>query len=410
MHPAPRSFLPDIFEQHLEAIGFLWGRRRSALRSPDYTLAEFCDLEDRITAHLHGVLAAGDLALPILEDRLSEDDPLLVFAAAHALLHHESEATVARLLDAFAQSADARLAGLREAFCHGPARALLPQIEQLYHAAATPVATAAAEVLAFHSALRATPQDTERLLRDEDPRVRQRGWLLIGYLGARVEPKTYAAAMRDRDAAVRRTALHAGAWCGEPGILPACRKLATDAPAESLDALELLAILGGPEDLPRFRALGDTRELGPLRFRPLGTFGQPALMDTVLDGIADPDPATAVAAGAAFAKMTGQGVDSDRRAKLPPEGGGAPDELEAEFQEEVTLPDPELARRMWERVPPWARAGRLCRGLDVSAQLTPEAFAALDMESRWEVCLRARYSGAWSGTPLRLERFPQQPR
>jgi len=32
------------------------------------------------------------------------------------------------------------------------------------------------------------------------------------------------------------------------------------------------------------------------------------------------------------------------------------------------------------------------------------------MESRWEVCLRARFSGTWSGSPLRLERFPQQPR
>jgi len=73
----------------------------------------------------------------------------------------------------------------------------------------------------------------------------------------------------------------------------------------------------------------------------------------------------------------------------------------------VTLPDPELARRLWERVQPWARAGRLCRGLDVSTPLTREAFAALDMESRWEVCMRARFSGAWSGSPLQLERFPQ---
>ncbi|MGH9262800.1 MAG: hypothetical protein ACRD08_23355, partial [Acidimicrobiales bacterium] len=217
----------------------------------------------------------------------------------------------------------------------------------------------------------------------------------------------YAAAMRERPGPTRTAALHAGAWCGEPGILAACRKLASDAPAESLDALELLAILGGPADLDRFRALGGARELGPSRFRLLGAFGQPALMDTILAGVADPDPATAVAAAAAFTKMTGQSIDADRQVRLAPEDDGAPEAFDAEFQDQTTLPDPELARRTWERVTRWAQAGRLCRGLDVGAQLTPEAFAELDMESRWEVCLRARYSGAWSGTPVRLERFPQ---
>ena len=35
-------------------------------------------------------------------------------------------------------------------------------------------------------------------------------------------------------------------------------------------------------------------------------------------------------------------------------------------------------------------------------------FEGSDMEPRWEVCLRALYSGAWKGTPLSLEVFPQR--
>jgi len=406
-HP---TFIPDILEEHVEELGFLWGQRQAALRSPGYTMRRLGDLEERIAGHLEGVLAVGEPALPLLDETLAQDDPLAAFAAAFSLLHWDGDAARSRVLEVFSHAQGERLGGLRDALCYAPLNQAVPQLEALSRSGAAPLAIAAGEALAFHDALQASREDLHRFLRHDDAVVRGHAWRLVGYIGASVDPKSYAAAMREQPGPTRRAALHAGAWCGEQGILAACRKLATDAPAESLDALELLAIIGGPEDLPRFRALGDARELGPLRFRLLGTFGQPALMDTVLAGIADPDPASAVAAGMAFTKMTGQGVDSDRRAKLPPEGGGEPDEFEAEFQEELTLPDPELARRVWERVQHWARVGRLCRGLDVTAQLTPEAFAELDMESRWEVCLRARFSGAWSGSPLRLERFPQQPR
>lgn len=405
---APRAtYIHDIADEHVEELGFLWGQRRAALRSSGYTIRALADLEERIAAHLQGVLAVGDHALPLLEDTLAQDDPLAVFAAAFALLHSDSVAARSRVLEAFMQAQGERLGGLRDALCHAPLHDAAPQLDALSRSSAAPVAIAAGEALAFHGTLQASREDVQRFLRHDDAMVREHAWHLVGYLGASVDPKQYAAAMREQAGPARAAALHAGAWCREPGILAACRKLASDAPEASPDALALLAVLGVPQDLDRFRALGRSRELGPSRFRLLGAFGQPALMDTILAGVADPDPATAVAAAAAFTKMTGEGVDSDRRATLAPENGAEPDEFETEFRDEVTLPDPELARRVWERVKPWVRAGRLCCGVDVSAQLTPEAFAALDMESRWEVCLRARYSGAWSGTPVRLERFPQ---
>ena len=106
--------------------------------------------------------------------------------------------------------------------------------------------------------------------------------------------------------------------------------------------------------------------------------------------------------------MTGQNIDSDKKAMLPPENGKVADEFEAEFQEEVTLPDPEVAQRHWKLVRPvLGQAGRLHRGFDVDGALTAEVFSALDMESRWEILLRARFQGKWSGSPLKLEAFPQ---
>lgn len=408
MGTAPGSFIPDVFEEHLDAIGFLWAQRRSALRSPDYTVLDLLDLEEGVEAHLDGVQAAGEASMPILESELPAEDPLRVFAAAYTLLYFRTPSATARVLEAFRVAEADRLAGLEEALSHGPLDGALAKVEELRRNGPPPVALAAATALTFHSTIPPPADEVRPFLRHDDPAVRRRSWRLIGYLGASVEPKTYAAAMRDGDAGVRRAALYAGAWCGEPGVLTVCRKLATEPTPENLDALELLAILAGPDDLPLLATLATNEALGPARFRLAGTYGHPGLMDLVLAGIGSADPATAAAAASAFTKLTGQSVDSDQRAALPPEGSGEPDEFEAEFQEEVTLPDPELSRRHWELVKPQLqRASRLQRGFDVGRGLTPEEFAMLDMESRWEMWLRARFQGTWRGSPLGLERFPQ---
>jgi len=136
-------FIPDILEEHLEELAFLWGQRRNALRSPRYTLRAFAHLEERIAAHLQGVLAVGDGALPLLEDTLREGDSLAAFAAGYALLHRRDSTATARVLDAFAQAEDARLGGLRDALCQGPAGPVLPGIQALAHSPRAPLALAA---------------------------------------------------------------------------------------------------------------------------------------------------------------------------------------------------------------------------------------------------------------------------
>jgi hypothetical protein len=104
--------------------------------------------------------------------------------------------------------------------------------------------------------------------------------------------------------------------------------------------------------------------------------------------------------------MTGAEIESGTVATLSPDGSAPPDEFEMEFLDEVKLPNPALAERHWDKVKArLAQACRICRGVDVGGRLDPEGFAALDMESRWEACLRARFQGVWSGSPLRLERL-----
>ena len=109
--------LIDILEEHFEELQFLWSQRQTALRSPRYTLRELSHLEDRIEAHVQGLLIAGEQIMALVEKGLSADDPVLAFAAAYALLRLNTEAASKRVLDSFRQAKGGQLDGVRQALC-----------------------------------------------------------------------------------------------------------------------------------------------------------------------------------------------------------------------------------------------------------------------------------------------------
>jgi pSer/pThr/pTyr-binding forkhead associated (FHA) protein len=220
--------------------------------------------------------------------------------------------------------------------------------------------------------------------------------------------RPYQAALRDEDPRVRTEALHAAVWTRQPWLLEHCRQASSEPIPENAEALLLLAILGQPIDLPRIRRIGQAAGLGPFRYRVLGAFGHPQMMDEILAGLGPEDARRAVAAAAAFTKITGVDIESDERVTLPPEDGSEPDEFEREFLEEVKLPDPKLAEQHWNKVKEQFRKGtRWCRGFDFSQTAGPDDLPELDMESRWEAGLRGKYHGTWNGSLRDLQRFPQ---
>ena len=85
--PAVRAtFIADILEEHLDELAVLWGQRTIALRSPLYSRQAFDHLEERIEAHVDGLLTGGDNALPMLKGHLLAEESALAFAAAYPLL------------------------------------------------------------------------------------------------------------------------------------------------------------------------------------------------------------------------------------------------------------------------------------------------------------------------------------
>jgi len=225
-------------------------------------------------------------------------------------------------------------------------------------------------------------------------------------VSAAASGKPYDEAMRDEDPLVRREALLAAAWTRQSWLLEYCRWLAAKPAMEDWDALWLFAVLGQPSDLDRILTIGRAESLGSKRFQIYASYGHPRVVEDLLIGIGSEDPNTAVAAGIAFTKITGADIDSQERVQLPPEDGSEPDEFEKEFLDEAFLPSLELAEKHWREVKEeFAKGVRWRRGIDLSQWAPPELPAQLDMEGRWEACLRGNYEGTWQGKPQDLERF-----
>ena len=202
-------------------------------------------------------------------------------------------------------------------------------------------------------------------------------------------PKPYDAGIADEDPQVRRESLHAAAWTRQRWLLDYCRLQAQTPSPDNWDALQLLAILGKPQDLQRILALGKHAPLGPLRFQLLATFGHPDVVELLLKTMRGPDPEDAAEAGQAFAKITGIDVELE-----PLTDAGA-----------------ERVGEHWKKVRgQFAGGTRWRRGIDVGRPLNSELAEQLDLEFRWEACLRGNYEGTWNGSLMDLEAFPQRQR
>ena len=408
MTVAPKlSYIPDVVEEHYEELQFLWIQRRAALRSTAYRERELLMLEERIEAHAEGLLVIGERIADFVEPGLVGEKEMPTFAAAVALLRLATPGALARVVDELQRAKGPRVDALRDALAQGQSPPLVPQMASLSASAPPAVAAAACEVLAFHGAAAPAPQQIERFIAHEDPAARAGGWRLAAYCAVSLPAASQDAGLKDDGSAVKHAALTAAAWNASPSLAAYCRGLAAAPTPESIEALATFAAVAAPEEYQLIAAVAGNAAAGPQRFRIVGSFAHPYFIDLLIQEMSNADPAAAVAAGAAFFKMTGRDVESNNRVKVSPDGKPAADDFEAEFQEEVYLPDPELARKHWhELAPTLARSPRICRGMDVSQPLSREQFAALDMESRWEYCLRMRLFSGWQGTPLVLERYP----
>ncbi len=76
------SVIPVVIDRHAEDAAFLWLLRNAAIHEPHYKLKDLAELDNRLAAHLDGLLIAGDFGWEVAKSALDIGEPGEVFVAA----------------------------------------------------------------------------------------------------------------------------------------------------------------------------------------------------------------------------------------------------------------------------------------------------------------------------------------
>ncbi|MEO8058157.1 MAG: hypothetical protein ABI671_07505 [Burkholderiales bacterium] len=393
MAVARARLIADLLQVHVEDLAFLWGQRREALGSRKHTLREYGELNERIEAHLQGLLVAEPAVLAgWLLPQLNGGDRNELFAAAYALLRLAEPTATHAVVVEFSRATGPALAGLRDALSLAPCALFGGEMQSALDQAKPITAVSAAVVLANHRLLDGQSPRLARLLEDDDLVVCELAWRAATVADA-VAPLTapkrpFNHALGHAAPAVRSAGWAAAAWAGQARAMPLLRQFAASG---EVPALHWLAVLGGPEDVPLLQKAALNMSDGAARCALLARFGHPSALNALLLWMSDDDSMLAVAAGEAFTRITGVEVRGERKALPVAEDA---DEFAREMAPEVWFPDVPKARALMERHgAKWAAGTRWCNGLRLDGEVSLEQLAQLDLEARWDVAARAALAG-----------------
>lgn len=400
--PCRLQHIPELLEIHADELAYLWGQRRAALQDTRYTLRSFLELNDRVEAHVAGLLAVPSALPGLLSHQLmSAQDRDEAFAAAHPLLRLCNPALTARVTEIFATASGPVLLGLRDAMAFAPLGPADIALHATMSQADSARAVSAATVLAQHELLH--PQDAHfgRLLLDDDPVVAAQAWRVLTRMDARLAAtpegaprRPYKAALQRREPALRGAVLGAALWTAQPWAARGLRLLVEQG---DMAALEWLAAVGDTDDRPLLQSA--MAALLPLLEQPrlLGRYGHMPEIAPLSEWMRGTDPHLAAASAEAFTRITGTEVRGQR---VTPAVRDDADDFEREMAPAVWLPDlGKVDAYLDQHAEDLVASTRCNRGLPLSPEEAPAMLDKVDLPARWDACARASLAGRPIASP-----------
>jgi hypothetical protein len=179
---SPVEFLRGLLAKHFEELEFLLARRAIALQSSAYRLENLHDLEERIEAHVDGLILGGQEALPLLSGAIGGDEPGPVSAAALVLLRLDQPSAAGLVIEALQSSPPPKALAIGWALCHGPTDKVTADLQKIASSGDPAPAAAAAEALAYRKNLKVDESRLAALSGSDDPGVRAATWRIAALL------------------------------------------------------------------------------------------------------------------------------------------------------------------------------------------------------------------------------------
>lgn len=329
----------DVLEEHLDEAAFLWSQWESALLSPLFDLADTAEVEERLLAHLDGLVLGGESAVTeLLLPALETEEAPRISAAAWALLAGGGKKEREETLAVFQAGDAVQRAGVRRALELSGQEGLVVALRKFLQSEEAAVRLLAFEALAFRGQ---APEETRMawLYRDDAEQV----------IAALREPRPLPLStvqsilpqlLVDPRPGVRETAILAGLVSGARSAWKTCRKVAEEGGAGRRQCLLLLALGGEAQDMEWLVGLLREPALRSDVLWALGFSGHAAAAEACLEWM-DAGPLAALA-GEAFSAITGLKLEGMYRKELE-EAAEALVPLEEEDLEANLVPGPEAS-------------------------------------------------------------------
>ncbi|HJZ89876.1 MAG TPA: TIGR02270 family protein [Gemmataceae bacterium] len=349
------GFIPKVLSQHVEEAAFNWLIRDIGVRAPHYKLWELSRHDNRLDAHLDGLVIAGDHGWQFaLEELDAHPEPGETFAAAYVAFVGGNQARIARILKAAAADrANARAAASALGWLADEQTAADHAL-QLIH---SDVAVARLIGVAAAAIRRLMPGPVlSKALTDKDPNVIARGARAVGEFGATGFAPTLRPMLGSKDLPTRFWA----AWslalaAGDSSAVAELRTVALTEKQFRRRAVDM-AVRRGDLRTTKGWLSGLEATAGGRRLvlQALGALGDPDAVPRLLDAMKDPPVARV--AGEAFSFITGVHISYDELEAEPPKDfQSGPTEDPAD--EDVAMdpdgnlywPDPAKCQKWWAK-------------------------------------------------------------
>jgi len=337
---AQLKYIPSIIEQYVDEIPFLYIYRKNAAISPSYLLNELAEIDERLDAHVTGLLMIGSSAWELCEEELSFDRPEELFTLSLVAIKLNDQKKLEALIQELEE--EEQLDAVADALVYFPFEQVKLLLTELYKNPSPKVQYIVVRAFRLHG------QKSERLvqhaLSSESPLVKREAILKIGTLGMSNLLSLTAPFMDDEDEGVAFAAM----WTATRfGNLSALQKLESfvSHPRYGDQALQYVVM---QKDVNRtteiLRALFAEEATKRLSILGLGYAGK-ANAITPLIALMDV-PESARVAGEAFSLLTGIDVAANSLDREAPEGFEAgptesPDDEDVELDPDEDLPWPD---------------------------------------------------------------------
>lgn len=382
--------LADVLEEHLAELDFLWELRETSIFRAGFRPLHLRRHEDRMEAHLDGLLEGGVTGAALARAALGSDAWSLVAAGAWTLLRRPTPdpGAVAQALRGAALPA---AAGARHGLRHCSVSTWEAEARERLDGPADLERAVWADALAFHR--REVPHGLVAAFGASGAAaLRAIHWAVRLRVGPAPDRRELVASHADPAPEVRIAALCAGARWGQPEVLELLRASARQPDRARAVELRWLGALGATSDRPALEAALASPELAPAALQGLGALGDPQALPKLLEMLEVPD--LSAAAAEAFEAIVGEALGRARVQDV-----------------DATMFDADEARALWRK-----RGGdfdprrRWRRGRDVDALSLGEVLAELDLEGGRDACLRRCLELGTDAPDVELECFARDRR